>query len=153
MTDTLTREQLAELKETFTVFDKDNDGFITLDELESAFKKLGETVTRKELEETIRNVDADNDGKVDFNEFITLMAGTAEDDKEKSNRMKELRQTFQVFDKDGDGFVTREELREVMSQLGETLDDQELDEMMTSADANKDGKLDFAEFCKHFENN
>ena len=55
---------------------------------------------------------------------------------------------FNVFDKDKSGFICREELRQVMINLGESTTEEELDEMMNEADINKDGKVSFEEFEK-----
>ena len=55
---------------------------------------------------------------------------------------------FNVFDKDKSGFICREELRQVMINLGEQVTEDQLDEMMDEADINKDGKVSFEEFEK-----
>lgn len=52
-------------------------------------------------------------------------------------------QAFSVFDKDGDGFISAEELRHVMSSLGEKLSDEELNEMIKEADVDGDGEVNF----------
>ena len=54
---------------------------------------------------------------------------------------------FQVFDADGDGFITREELRKVMENIGEKLTEQDLTDMMIEADTNGDGLVDYQEFA------
>lgn len=48
-----------------------------------------------------------------------------------------------VFDKNGDGFITADELKKVMTNLGEKLSDEEIDDMIKEADLNGDGKVDF----------
>ena len=50
----------------FRVFDKDGNGFITIDELEMTMLSLGETLTPSELQEMMDEVDSDRDGKVSF---------------------------------------------------------------------------------------
>ena len=50
----------------FRVFDKDGNGFITIDELEMTMLSLGETLTPLELQEMMDEVDNDRDGKVSF---------------------------------------------------------------------------------------
>ena len=42
-------------------------------------------------------------------------------------------EAFKVFDKDGNGFVSAAELRHVMTNLGEKLTDEEVDEMIREA--------------------
>lgn len=48
-----------------------------------------------------------------------------------------------MFDKDGNGFISSEELRHVMTNLGEKLTDQEVAEMIREADTNGDGMVDY----------
>ena len=47
----------------------------------------------------------------------------------------------QVFDKDGTGFISAAELRHVMTNLGEKLTDEEVDEMIREADIDGDGQV------------
>ena len=48
---------------------------------------------------------------------------------------------MQVFDKDGNGFISAAELRHVMTNLGEKLTDEEVDEMIREADIDGDGQV------------
>ncbi|PWZ40783.1 Calcium-dependent protein kinase 19 [Zea mays] len=62
------------LFKAFQYFDKDNSGFITRDELESALieHEMGDTSTIKEI---ISEVDTDNDGRINYEEFCAMMRG------------------------------------------------------------------------------
>ena len=55
------------------VFDKNGDGFISVDELRHVMTSLGEPMTIEEAEECIREVDTDGDGRVNYEEFIQMM--------------------------------------------------------------------------------
>ena len=55
---------------------------------------------------------------------------------------------FKVFDKDGNGFISAAELRHVMTNLGEKLTDEEVDEMIREADVDGDGQVNYDEFVK-----
>ena len=48
-----------------------------------------------------------------------------------------------VFDKDGNGFISAAELRHVMTNLGEKLTDEEVDEMIREADIDGDGQVNY----------
>ncbi|KAJ7515915.1 hypothetical protein O6H91_22G034500 [Diphasiastrum complanatum] len=64
-----------DLMEAFRVFDKNADGFITAQELQSIFSNLGfaEGINLADCHNMIRGVDSDGDGQVSFMEFKTMM--------------------------------------------------------------------------------
>ncbi|KAK7264893.1 hypothetical protein RJT34_32506 [Clitoria ternatea] len=68
-------EEEVNLKEAFDVFDKDNDGLISVEELSLVLTSLGLREGKKieECKEMIRKVDMDGDGMVNFNEFKKMM--------------------------------------------------------------------------------
>ena len=45
-----------------------------------------------------------------------------------------LRDAFNLFDQDRDGFINVDDLREIMTNLGEKITDEDLDEMIREAD-------------------
>merc|ERR1711918_308711 len=61
---------------------------------------------------------------------------------------EELIEAFKVFDRDGNGFISAAELRHVMTNLGEKLTDEEVDEMIREADVDGDGQINYEEFVK-----
>jgi hypothetical protein len=76
----------------------------------------------------------DSDASIDFAEFLSLMARKMKD----SDTEEELIEAFKVFDRDGNGFISAAELRHVMTNLGEKLSDEEIDEMIREADVCSD---------------
>ncbi|KAG8044517.1 hypothetical protein GUJ93_ZPchr0067g6548, partial [Zizania palustris] len=144
MADQLTDEQIAEFKEAFSLFDKDGDGCITTKELGTVMRSLGQNPTEAELQDMINEVDADGNGTIDFPEFLNLMARKMKD----TDSEEELKEAFRVFDKDQNGFISAAELRHVMTNLGEKLTDEEVDEMIREADVDGDGQINYDEFVK-----
>ena len=139
----LTEEQIADCKEAFSLFDKDGDGSISCDELRTVMTSLGENPTTMELEEMIQEVDSDGNGQIEFSEFLTMMAqkmGTR-------SFNDEALEAFKVLDKDGSGSISESELRQIMSNIGEDITDEEIKEMMNEADLDGDGQVSFKEFA------
>eukprot|EP01071_Lankesteria_metandrocarpae_P002214 Lankesteria_metandrocarpae@DN2164_c0_g1_i1.p1 len=144
MADELTESQIAEFKEAFALFDKDADGSITTKELGTVMRSLGQNPTEAELQDMINEVDADGNGNIDFMEFLSLMARKMKD----ADSEEELIEAFKVFDRDGNGFISAAELRHVMTNLGEKLSDEEVDDMIREADVDGDGQINYEEFVK-----
>ena len=59
---------------------------------------------------------------------------------------EEIKEAFKVFDKDGNGYISAAELRHIMTNLGEKLTDEEVDEMIREADVDGDGQINYDEF-------
>ncbi|KAJ2743712.1 hypothetical protein GGI20_003534 [Coemansia sp. BCRC 34301] len=137
-------DQIKEYREAFSLFDKDGDGNITSVELGSVMRSVGQNPTEAELQDMINEVDKDGNGTIDFGEFLSLMARQTSD----NNEEEELKEAFCVFDKDGNGFISAAELRHALTNLGEKLTQEEVDEMIQEADVNGDGQIDYDEFVK-----
>merc|ERR1712066_99863 len=92
----------------------------------------------------VNEVDSDATGFMKFPQFLFLMAKkidnlVAED---------EIREAFKVFDCDGNGFISRSELRHVMMNLGEKMDEEECQYLVDQADRDSDatGFMKFPQF-------
>jgi len=53
---------------------------------------------------------------------------------------------LEQFDKDGNGRISASELRHVMTNLGEKLSQEEVEEMIREADTDGDGQVNYEEF-------
>lgn len=144
MANHLTEEQIAEFKEAFSLFDQDGDGTITTVELDTIMQSLGQNPTEAELQDMINEVDADGNGSINFPEFLTMMARKMKD----IDSAQEIKETFRVFDMEGKGYISAAELRNPMTNLGEKLTDEEVNEMMREADIDGDGQINYEEFVQ-----
>ncbi|VDP12990.1 unnamed protein product [Heligmosomoides polygyrus] len=61
---------------------------------------------------------------------------------------EEVREAFRVFDKDGNGFISSTELRYVMTNLGEKINDEKVDGMICEADIDGDRQVNYEEFVE-----
>ncbi|KAJ4838587.1 hypothetical protein Tsubulata_007083 [Turnera subulata] len=144
MGEVLTEEQVAEFQEAFCLFDRDGDGRITFKELATVIRSLDHSATEEELHIMLNEVDVDGNGTIEFGEFLNLMAR-----KMKENEAdEELREAFKVFDKDQDGYISPNELKHVMINIGEHPTDEELEQMIRDADLDGDGQVNFEEFVR-----
>jgi len=138
----LSQEEIDIYRQAFETFDTDKTGDITIEELAAVFRSLGQNPSETELQDIISEVDTDRDGTISFSEFISMMTRkTSNTDIE-----AEIRAAFDVFDSDKCGYIKAEELRGVMSSIGEKLTDSEIEEMISLVDTDGDGKISFEEF-------
>ncbi|KAI9302694.1 hypothetical protein BJ944DRAFT_166778, partial [Cunninghamella echinulata] len=109
--DQLDKEQIAELKDAFQLFDKYNNGYIDVNKLGAVMKSLKMTPTNAELEDMNNKADADGNDTIDFNEFLPLMAK-----KQTSTNvgMAQELKVFKVFDEDNNDFISVSELRHIL---------------------------------------
>ncbi|CAI8507972.1 unnamed protein product [Hanseniaspora opuntiae] len=121
MSNNLTEEQIQEFKEAFTLFDKDNNGTISKQELSTVMRSLG----------------------IEFSEFLTLMSRQL---KQNDSEM-ELLEAFKVFDKNGDGYISSAELKHVLTSIGEKLSDAEVDEILKEV-ADGQGQINIEQFAE-----
>ncbi|KAF3957144.1 hypothetical protein ACB098_10G007300 [Castanea mollissima] len=138
-------EQIAELREIFRSFDRNNDGSLTQLELGSLLRSLGLKPSPEQLETLIQKTDKNSNGLIEFSEFITLVAPDLLPAKSPYTE-DQLRQLFRLFDRDGNGFITAAELAHSMAKLGHALTAEELTGMIKEADLDGDGTINFEEF-------
>ncbi len=144
MAENLSEMKIAEFKAAFELFDKDRDGKITTKELGTVMRNLGQNPSEAELGEMIDEVDLDKNGTIDFKEFLGLMVKKMKD----TDTEEELLEAFKVFDRDANGFITNHELRHVMTNLGDSLSPEEIEEMIREADLDGDGQINYEEFVR-----
>ena len=66
-------EAMENLKEAFAVFDVNQNGKISAEELQMVMKSLGDECSLAECRRMIQGADSDGDGQVDFEEFSVMM--------------------------------------------------------------------------------
>lgn len=143
----LSEEQRQELKKDFDAFDEDGSGAIDQRELRVMLKGMGfEDISKEELMAMMMEVDEDGSGEIEFPEFAAMMGA-------KYNKPKiEIAKAFELFEeKDPEfdllpGKITFEGLRKLARDLGETLTDEEIAEMIEEADRDGSGAISQEEF-------
>jgi calmodulin len=152
----LSQHLLDVYRETFKVFDKDNDGRITVEELHRVFVELHIRVSRKELEKYVQST---KNGFLTFDDFISLFLQNEiqEDEKKKGDiaqitptaSKRELYEVFRIFDLDKNGYVSIGEFKVVMNRLGMNhLTDEEIKFLFQEVGDDNSGELNFTAFCK-----
>ncbi|KAJ2889421.1 calmodulin-like 3, partial [Coemansia aciculifera] len=68
-----TSDEGDEFREAFRVFDKDDDKYITVEELGEAMAKLGERLNPEEINAMFAEADTNKDGRISYDEFVNMM--------------------------------------------------------------------------------
>lgn len=143
-------EKLDEYREAFRLFDKDNSGTISVHEIGRIMKNMGNEMTEDELKDMIGDLDTDGSGEINFDEFVTLMRRT-EVHEELSEEEAVIR-AFKTFDKDNNGWLSCEEFKHILMNLGNKFTEEETLEIFNEADLDHDGRIDYVEFVDFWKN-
>jgi Ca2+-binding EF-hand superfamily protein len=138
----LTEDEILEIKEAFDLFDTDGGGTIDPKELKAAMTSLGFEAKNQTIYQMISDLDADGSGAIDFKEFLDMMTARMSD----KDTREDIAKVFKLFDEDKTGTISIKNLRKVARELGETMDDAELQEMIERADSDADGLVSFEDF-------
>ena len=144
MTKEMNDPKTKELKEAFTMFDRDKDGLINYNELGNVLKSQGFTPTNQELLEMIADVDENEDDKINFEEFLILMHSRLK----KADIENELNEAISVYDKNGSGLISVREFKRIMSALGEKIYEEEIDEIIQKVDPKNRGYINYRDLTK-----
>ena len=131
-----------ELRKCFIQFDTNGDGRLDRDELISGLKMVD---TKKDLEQEVDRVmkiiDVDGNGFIEYEEFLRASL-----DKDKILTPENVKIVFQLFDINKTGSISPTELKKVMGQNADDINEDVWDEIIRAIDLNKDGVISFYEF-------
>lgn len=130
----LSSAALDTLKKLFDSIDTDHSNTISVDEFRNACHKLSLPVTDEVVKEFIKS---SSHGLVTFDQFCDYY-------------LQRLGQVFGHFDLDKSGEISAIELGAVFRKLGVTLSDRELHVIISQADKDANGGVNFTEFCEFF---
>ena len=105
-------------------------------------QSLGFEAKNQTIYQMIGDIDKDGSGSIDFEEFLDMMTAKMSDKDSREDIMK----VFNLFDDDQSGKISLRNLKRVAKELGETMTDAELLEMIERADNDQDGEINFEEF-------
>merc|ERR1712054_473220 len=124
--------------------DKDNNGWINAAEIKEMLLKMAPEDEKDSVDEMVKMmmmISTDDDTKVSIDAVVDFFVKGPEDDPKAAYKMM-----FRMMDLNKDGTISKKELAKYFNMEG-GLEEFVLKEMMKEADKDKDGKLNFAEFC------
>ena len=106
----LSEDEIKDLKKLFILFDCDKDGSINRNDFREGFRKLNLSLLESEFESIFYSMDTDNNGLIDFTEFLAPFIN----DNIYLNE-KTLIEAFMFFDKKDTGFISKEQIQNILN--------------------------------------
>jgi len=150
--------QIQQFKEAFQLIDHDKDGWVTESDLKEIFTSLGITPTKDVLDDLLSarpgnqhqkspsraSPPSASDRGINFTMFLTMMSERLfEFDPE-----VELIEAFESFDEGDTGMVKVEEMRKWLSEVGERMDQREIDRFLKGPFTDRNGNFNYREWVK-----
>jgi calmodulin len=142
----LTEEQIAEFKEAFSLFDRDEDGVIASKDLGIVMRSLGVNPTEAEITDWIKELDQNAPGAIDFQEFLSIMSRKMETTV--VNEEEEILAAIKIFDVDGSGVMNPAQFKHLLLNIGDKPNDDELDDMVRQMDVDHNGLIRYEDVVK-----
>ncbi|XP_076116403.1 EF-hand calcium-binding domain-containing protein 7-like isoform X12 [Mytilus galloprovincialis] len=132
-------EFILECKAAYlSMFDSIKEKIESQDSLLEALQQTGRNPSVKILKKYWTN---DTD-ELSFDDFVDICK------KEPVTTSDDLMKAFRKIDINGDGYISLEELHKILTSKGEKKSKSEVKKMIDEVDENKDGRLDYKEFCQ-----
>ena len=136
----ITEEQKREIKDAFSTFEESG---IFPDELKSAMQTLGFDANNPEVQKILDKL-ATKKGPLKFDEFLDVMIEKNID----KNPEEEIKKAFKVLCEDGTDKITLKSLSKICADLGEKINEDELQEMINEADKDQDEEVGEEDFIR-----
>ena len=115
------------LKNTFDTFDADHSGFIDHEEISKIMEELGDSRKGSLIYNIIDGLRIKNK-PINFDEFVDMVSPKIGDLKTKEG----IRAIFKHLDTDDDDYINYDELKKLSRMAGDTINDEEILEMLHS---------------------
>ncbi|OLY80857.1 Myosin regulatory light polypeptide 9, partial [Smittium mucronatum] len=138
------QKQISELKEAFSIFDRDADGLISSDDLKDTLNSLG----MDSSPDTISRMLADAPGQINFTMFLTMMGerliGT--------DSQPDILAAFNAFDDSGSGLISAAEFKDALMYMGDRMSKDEVDLIFRDVPVDHNGLVPFASLAQKLKN-
>ncbi|KAL7484310.1 hypothetical protein ACHAW6_009957 [Cyclotella cf. meneghiniana] len=138
----VTNDEVSQLKDVFRKIDKNNDGTITLKELDECIENAAHFLPglTSDLRDLREDLSLSGEDSLKWRDFIASMI-------DQSQVMKEdnIRMVFEHFKKDGRDYLLLSDIADLVGGEKQAKD------IMRTVDGNNDGKIDFNEFRRMME--
>jgi Ca2+-binding EF-hand superfamily protein len=162
MTSSPSAQASTNYKEAFSLFDKRGTGRVALESLGDLLRACGQNPTLAEIRDLEKQAGGDcercillpmtkvpftNSRPVDFDSFSKIL--NRPNGFRDPGEPEEYCRGFQVFDKDMTGFIGVGQLRYILTNLGEKMSDEEVDELLKGVNVDtSSGEVNYVELVR-----
>lgn len=124
----ITDEQLEDLKDAFTLFDKKGDDKVDSVQIIDLLRSLGLNPLTVDVKKVIKDSSLAGT-RVDFPTFVSIYEQFMK--RPTIANFADMVEMFKTFDRDGSKNVFAGEIRQILLNLGDTMTEEEVDKMIT----------------------
>jgi Ca2+-binding EF-hand superfamily protein len=143
-------DRTKEIREAFEMFDKDKDNMLDYTEAINLLSCIGYDISDAEVLEMFSELGTHNNThdatqyRIDFGSMLSFLnKRNKEIDVE-----KELIYCFNNLDTDGDGVITAKEMKYIFYNMGEMLNEEEVEEIIRETDSSGIGAITYKDFIR-----
>lgn len=121
--------QPNEIKEIFGLFDKSSSGFVRTQELGTLIRAINLNPSEAEIIEMMKKVDPNSSGQFNLQSLENLIRHRGKD----PDSLQDVVDALKVFDSDHDGKISVSEFTYAMTNMGEQMNAQEIQEIIADS--------------------
>ena len=129
-------------KEMFVLFEKEDNNYLTLEQLKKYLSAVGILIELKDFYKKLEEFDPQKNRKFTFK----MIWENFKDCKIITD--EEIVEAFKAFDKDGK--ISKEELKYVMTNLGDKSREEDAEKLLSKFQIDEQGNLDYKEFLSKY---
>ena len=140
--------QPNEIKEIFGLFDKSSSGFVRTQELGTLIRAINLNPSEAEIVEMMKKVDPNSSGQFNLQSLENLIRHRGKD----PDSLQDVIDALKVFDSDHDGKISVGEFTYAMTNMGEQMNAQEIDEIIRDSQLVNNDHINVEEFARMIMN-
>jgi len=144
-----TEDQLDEYREMFGLFDVTGSGKVKYNRIGDCFRAFGEDPTIAEVAQILGKPSKEDmsSKSLSFEEYMPMFDQVKK--QAKPVAVEDFIEGLRIFDKESNGTVLGAELRHVLLSIGEKLDEEQVNALMTGHEEGEEGTVNYVKFSEY----
>ncbi|KAL2097819.1 hypothetical protein ACEWY4_007026 [Coilia grayii] len=130
---------MDQFRDLFAKLDKNNDGFVSVEELHNEMRKIGVTAADEKSQAIVNNYDQNMDGRLDYEEFLGYIM----------DRERKWIINFRALDKNKCGVIDQGDIIDLFKELGVVISKRNAKKIIQMMDKDNSMTVDWEEFLHH----